>query len=68
MKQTEQPLRAIVDFAETAILLADLVQEEVRAGLDVPDKVILALSSFRAQEKKLENVLDLVLANTVTLN
>jgi len=68
MKQPEQPLRAIVDFAETAILLADLVQEEVRTGLDVPDKVILALSSFRAQEKKLENVLDLVLANTVTLN
>ncbi len=68
MKQPEQPLKAIVDFAETAILLADLVQEEVRTGLDVPDKVILALSSFRAQEKKLENILDLVLANTVTLN
>lgn len=68
MKQPEQPLRAIVDFAETAILLADLIQEEVRTGLDVPDKVILALSSFRAQEKKLENVLDLVLANIVTLN
>lgn len=68
MRQPEPALYAVVEFSASAIHLADLLQEQVRKGLDVPNELVLALSSFRAQEKKLENVLDLVLANTVQLN
>lgn len=58
----------LVDVVATANALSDAVRVAIQNEADIPNEVILALSNYRAKEKEFENLLDLLLSNSVILN